>query len=179
MLALIETSRLMLRPFAATDAEAAFQWFGDAVVMRYTPTGADAALDQTRERLANYQKHQAAHGFSKWLILDRDSGRAIGDSGLLVLPESGDIDLGVRLAYSYWGMGLATEAARAWVRAAFDDLKLARLTAFAHPENRASHRVLEKLGFRFERQDTIMGMPSLVFSLAARGVHTVVVDGPD
>jgi len=63
------------------------------------------------------------HGFSKWIILDRFGGR-IGDSGLLKLEEHGWIDLGFRLAPSYWGQGLATEAASAWVRAAFDDLHI-------------------------------------------------------
>jgi RimJ/RimL family protein N-acetyltransferase len=102
----IETSRLVLRPFEPGDAEAAFAWFGDPVVMRFTPTGSDASIERTKARLANYQQHQTAHGFSKWIILDRRWGRAIGDSGLLVLQEYGWIDLGVRLAQSYWGKGL-------------------------------------------------------------------------
>jgi ribosomal-protein-alanine N-acetyltransferase len=124
-------------------------------------------LQQTTDRIADYQRHQAAHGFSKWVILDRETRRPIGDSGLLVMPQSGDIDLGFRLAQPWWGKGLATEAARAWVRTAFADLDLARLTAFAHPDNQASLRVLRKLGFRYERAGTVMGMRSLVFSLAA------------
>ncbi len=40
----IETTRLILRPFGPTDAEAAFGWFGDPVVMRFTPTGPDASI---------------------------------------------------------------------------------------------------------------------------------------
>ena len=107
------------------------------------------------------------HGFSKWVILKADSGLAIGDSGLLVLEEYGWIDLGFRLAQPYWGQGLATEAASAWISVAFDELQLERLGAFVHPKNGASIRVLEKLGFHVERRDTVMGMDSLVFSLDA------------
>jgi RimJ/RimL family protein N-acetyltransferase len=59
----------------------------------------------------------------------------IGDSGLLLLKEYGWIDLGFRLAQSHWGKGLATEAALAWVRAAFGELQPERLTAMVHPEN--------------------------------------------
>ena len=176
--ALIETPRLLLRPFVGSDAPAAFEWFGDAVVMRHTPSGPDASLQQTTDRIADYQRHQAAHGFSKWVVLDRETQRPIGDSGLLVMPESGDIDLGFRLARPWWGKGLATEAARAWVRTAFGDFTLARLTAFAHPDNQASLRVLEKLGFRHERAGTVMGMRSLVFSLAAPGAQGVVQAWP-
>jgi RimJ/RimL family protein N-acetyltransferase len=97
--------------------------------------------------------------------LERRSGRAIGDSGLLKLEEYNWIDLGFRLASSYWGQGLATEAASEWVRAAFDDFDIDRLTAFVHPRNIASIRVLEKLKFRAERCDTIMGMNAILFSL--------------
>ncbi len=163
----IETSRLILRPFEPRDAEAAFGWFGDPVVMRFTAAGPDKSIEETRTRLSQHEKHQQAHGFSKWIILNAASGVAIGDSGLLVLPECGWIDLGFRLAQPYWGQGFATEAASAWVRVAFDEFRVDRLGAFAHPENVASLRVLEKLGFLAERRDAVMGMDSIVFSLDA------------
>ena len=168
----IETSRLILRPFETGDVEAAFTWFGNPNVMRFTPTGPDTSIEQTKTRLAKYQEHQTAHGFSKWIILDRRLGRAIGDSGLLMLQEYRWIDLGFRLAQPYWGKGLATEVASVWVRAAFDDFHIDRLTAIVHPENLASIRVLEKLGFLTERRDTIMGMNSIVFSLSAKDGET-------
>ena len=172
MRATIETSRLILRPFELSDAEAAFAWFSDRIVMRFTPSGPDISIEQTKARLANYQEHQAEHGFSKWIVLDRHLDRPIGDSGLLVLQEYGWIDLGFRLAQPYWGQGLATEAACAWVRAAFDDFHIDRLTAFVQPENVASIRVLQKLGFHAERRDTIMGTNSIVFSLGANDGET-------
>jgi len=165
MRARIETNRLILRPFELSDAQAAFGWLGDPVVMRFTPTGPDKSIEETKTRLVAFVNHQQAHDFSKWLVLDRDSGVAIGDSGLLVLQDYGWIDLGFRFAQQYWGKGLATEAASAWVRAAFDEFYLKRLGAFVHPENVASIRVLEKVGFREERHETVMGMDSIVFSL--------------
>jgi len=169
--ATLKTGRLILRPFEPGDVEPAFGWFGDPIVMRFTPTGPDTSIEQTKARLANYQQHQITHGFSKWIILERQLGRAIGDSGLLKLEEHGWIDLGFRLAQSYWGKGLATEAASSWVRAAFDDLHIDRLTALVHPENVASIRVLEKLRFHADRRDTVMGMNSILFSLDAKDVR--------
>lgn len=167
MQARIETRRLILRPFEPGDVEAAFGWFGDPVVMRFTSTGPDKSIGETRARLTQYENHQQAHGFSKWIILKAASGVAIGDSGLLVLSECGWIDLGFRLAQPYWGQGFATEAALAWARAGFDEFHVDRLGAFVHPENVASIRVLEKLGFLAERRDTVMGMDSMVFFLDA------------
>jgi [ribosomal protein S5]-alanine N-acetyltransferase len=163
----IETDRLILRPFEPADAQTAFEWFGDPVVMRFTPTGPDKSVEETRARLAEYQRHQREHGFSKWLILDAHSGDFIGDSGLLVLREYGWIDLGFRLGQQHWRKGLATEAAAVWVRAAFDEFNITRLGAFVHPENVASIRVLEKVGFHAERQDIVMGIEAIVFSLDA------------
>ena len=82
--------------------------------------------------------------------------------------HSGWIDLGFRFAQPYWGKGLATEVASAWVRVAFDGFGLSRLGAFANPENRASIRVLEKLGFKVERRGMVFGMDSIVFSVETR-----------
>jgi RimJ/RimL family protein N-acetyltransferase len=81
------------------------------------------------------------------------------------------------LAQPYWGKGLATEATAAWVRAAFDELSLDRLTALVHPENVASIRVLVKLSFLLERQETIMGMKSILFSLDAKAARTAADSG--
>ena len=177
MQARIQTARLILRPFEPSDAKAAFAWLGDPVVMRFTPAGPDKSVEETRARLVGYQNHQKAHGFSKWLILERDSGVAIGDSGLLVLQDYGWVDLGFRFAQPFWGKGLATEVASAWVRTAFDDLEVSRLGAFVHPENVASIRVLEKVGFRAERHEMVMGMDSIVFSLDVKTGEGVSAKG--
>lgn len=164
----IETDRLILRPFETWDAEAAFRWFGDPPAMRFTPTGPDKSIEETKARLTLFIEHQTAHGFSKWLILDRNSGVPVGDSGLLVLKDYGWVDLGFRFAQPYWGKGFATEVASAWVRAAFEEFGLSHLGAFVHPENVASIRVLEKVGFHTERRETVMGMDSIVFLLSAK-----------
>ena len=72
---MIETGRLLLRPFEVADVEEAFGWFGDPVAMRFTASGPDASLEQTRVRIEGYRAHQVQHGFSKWLIVERASGR--------------------------------------------------------------------------------------------------------
>lgn len=169
----METERTVLRPFESADAEAAFAWFGHPVVMRFTPGGPDTSIAQTEARLARYREHQVAHGFSKWIVLDRGTELPTGDSGLLVLAEGDSIDLGFRLAQPYWGQGLATEVGSAWVQVAFDELHLQRLTAMVHPENAGSIRVLAKLGFGKDRRDTVMGMDSILFSLDARSARAL------
>src|SRR5262249_1783550 len=158
----IETGRLKLRPFIAADVECSFGWFGDPLVMRFTPSGPDRSIEQTAARIANYQCHQSDHGFSKWIIIERCSDRPIGDAGLMSFPEYGWIDFGYRLAKPFWGKGPASEAASAWVQKAFGELKLDQLTAIVHPENYASIRILQKLGFLEQRRDVVLGMQSIV-----------------
>jgi RimJ/RimL family protein N-acetyltransferase len=112
---------LVLRPFAPADATAAFTWFGDADVMRFIGGGVDRTLNDTSNRLSRYINHQERCGFSKWLVQEKASGRAIGDSGLLILDELGPTaDLGFRFAKSHWGCGLATEVALVLRRGVMD-----------------------------------------------------------
>jgi len=161
----IHTNRMSLRPFTADDVQHAFGWFGDPLVMRFTPSGPDRTMQETAARIASYERHQSQHGFSKWIIIDRSCSRPIGDAGLMSFPEYGWIDFGYRLAQPYWGKGLATEVASAWVQTAFGELALDRLTAIVHPENCASLRVLQKLGFVKQRRDVFRGMECVVFNL--------------
>ena len=153
-----------MRPFEEGDVEEAFGWFGDSEVMRFIVSGAHESREQTRLRIESYRAHQAQHGFSKWVLIERESGRLIGDAGLMSLEGFG-IELGYRLARTWWGRGLATEAAAAWVRAGFDTHRLRRIAAFAHPANTASHRVLVKLGFTPRGRGAVLGMDALLFAL--------------
>jgi RimJ/RimL family protein N-acetyltransferase len=105
MLDTIDTDRLRLRLFISDDVQFAFDWFGDPLVMRFTPSGPDKKMEQTAARIANYKRHQSEHGFSKWIIIERGSGRPIGDAGSLLLAEYGWIDFGYRLAQPFWGKG--------------------------------------------------------------------------
>jgi RimJ/RimL family protein N-acetyltransferase len=94
----IETLRLCIAPFNGDDVAAAFAWLSDPDVMRFSPTGPDRSMGETKKRLARYIDHQTLHGFSRWIIRERASGQAIGDAGLVVLEDLGKIDLGFRFA---------------------------------------------------------------------------------
>lgn len=163
----IETPRMTLRPFQRTDAPVLFTWVSDPEVMRFMPTatGQDHTLEQTMARVERYMRYQELYGFSRWLIFDRESGTAIGDAGLLRMNGTDEIELGYRFAKPWWGQGRATEVAAAWLDYAFNVLDMPALIAFAEPENRASTRVMEKLGMHFLRQETIADKTELVYSI--------------
>ena len=158
----IFTSRTIVRPFALTDVQAASAWFSDPVVMEFTPTGPDRGLPATESRLQHYLEEQSKRGFSKWIVVLKASGQPIGDAGILWSDDLQDFELGYRLRKEYWGQGLATEVASAWIRRA-TELAIPGLLAFTHIGNSASVRVLEKVGFSRLRRASVMNMDSFVF----------------
>jgi len=161
----LETPRMTLHPFQRTDAKILFTWVGDPEVQRFLHTGPDLSLEQTVARLERYINWQQEHGFSRWLIFDRASGEPIGDAGLLFMPDGQEIELGYRFAKPWWGQGRATEVASAWLHYAFGPLNIPALIAFAEPENRASSRVMEKIGMSFLRKEHLYGRDELIYGI--------------
>jgi len=145
--AMLETARLRLRRLRPSDEAALVALDSDPEVMRYvgSPAGVRApaeTLDRARQRIA------ADHGpLGWWAIEGRDGGRFHGLGLLLAMPEGPDVEVGYRLCRASWGLGIATEAAGALVAHAFSATGLERLVAVTYPDNRASQRVLGKLGF--------------------------------
>lgn len=173
----LQTARTIIRPFSEDDAIQAFSWLGDPEVMKFTPHGPDATLALTIARIAHYHEHQAQFGFAKWIILDRNSMKPIGDSGPLYFPECQRFELGYRLLPGYWNQGLATEVASAWVRQCFQKLGFKNLMAFTHLDNLASARVLEKVGFKFNHSQQLMGMNSSVFYIHSHDANANISPG--
>lgn len=157
MIISLDTERTVLRPFVLVDAAQAFAWFSDPEVMRHIPRGPDHTLEETSARIGRYMAHQADHGFSKWVIIDRSSGKLMGDAGLHFLPDGQRVELGYRLARPYWGQGLATEVGQKWIEVAGDFISQSLLYAFAHPENASSLHIIRKLGFTYLQQETFYG----------------------
>lgn len=146
----IETERLILREYTEADAPAFFRLNSDPDVMRYVPDERMTDVDQAREILINHPMvDYRERGFGRWACILKETGEHIGFCGLKYLKEIGDVDLGFRFMPSQWGKGFATEAARASIRFGFDELKLDHIVGLAEPENRASIRVLEKVGMQF------------------------------
>jgi [ribosomal protein S5]-alanine N-acetyltransferase len=158
----LETPRLHLRPFAPGDAATVHRVYADPDVMRYVATGPLADIATTTRLLRDYISHQQAWGYSFWAVVERASGELIGDAGLYRTPI-GEVELGYTLGKPWWGRGYATEAAGAWLEAAFARLGVREVVALAEPANAASLRVLEKVGMRRDGERSAFGRPHAVF----------------
>ena len=146
----IETARLLIRPFEPSDAEAIFETWGDPEAMRWIPSGAHPDLETSRQRIGRFTEHQKVHGFSLWPVIEKATGRILGDCGLILVEGTGpEVELAYRVSRAAWGKGYATEAAGACLRYGFDVAGLDTIIAVTHPDHVASRRVMEKNGMRF------------------------------
>jgi [ribosomal protein S5]-alanine N-acetyltransferase len=161
----IETERLLLRPFAPdSDAAAMVDIYCDPEVMRFVPGGALPSEEAVRAMLETYARAQSEHGFSSWAVVERRSGRIVGDAGFGVFEATGDVELGYTLARDSWGHGYATEAAGACLRAALIHLDAARIIAVVDAENEASLRVPERIGMGRVETIEAHGRPHVLFA---------------
>lgn len=150
---MIETERLLIRPFTQEDIEPSYQMNLDAEVSQYTGDGGVVSRAEIERRitenvLGDYKKY----GFGRLAVEWKATRQFIGFTGLKYLDDLDEVDLGYRFLKAYWGKGIATESAQVCVQYGFERLQLQRIIAMALPENKASIHVLKKLGFTYEKE---------------------------
>lgn len=147
---LVETERLILRELTPNDAQFAFELNGNPEVVMYTGDGPFDSVEEARQFLENYSDYQR-NGFGRWGVVLKETGELIGWCGLKRDRETGEVDLGYRFFQESWNKGFATEASAACLEIGKTKFGLERIIARARKENPASYKVMEKLGFTFEK----------------------------
>ncbi len=141
------TSRLSLKKLAASDVECLAEILCDKRAMRYTLQIEDASA--CKVFLERHEKQRDEKGYAPWVIRSRESGEIVGWGGIYDDPF--DPIWGPELIYFFgqraWGKGFATELSLASLEFVKRHLSLKKVCAFAHPENAASIKVLQKGGF--------------------------------
>jgi RimJ/RimL family protein N-acetyltransferase len=148
------------------DLESLYGLYRDPEIRRYFPEGT-LTRDETREELEWFLDGHPEHPeLGLWATIHKPSGRFIGRCGLLpwTIDDRHEVEVAYLLAREFWGHGLATEAASAIVRYAFDRLALPRLICLIDPANQASIGVAERIGMSFEKQAEDDAGPFLVYS---------------
>ena len=148
----LETERLSLRPITVDDAEFILALLNEPSFLRYIGDKQVRNLEDARQYILNgpvasYQRH----GLGLLLAELRESRTPIGMCGLLKRDELPEPDIGFALMPDFWNKGFAFEAAAAVLQDAHDRLKLQRILAITSLDNDASIKLLERLGFKFER----------------------------
>jgi ribosomal-protein-alanine N-acetyltransferase len=151
----IETPRMILRPWREEDLAPYAALNADPEVRRYWPT--TLSREESDAQATGLQKHIEGHSFGFWAAEVPGVAPFIGFVGLLHvgpdLPFGPAVEAGWRLARAYWGYGYATEGARAARADGFGRLGLSEIVAYAVAVNSPSRRVMERVGMTHDPAD--------------------------
>jgi [ribosomal protein S5]-alanine N-acetyltransferase len=146
---IFETERLVLRVPRHSDAQAIFEGYArDAEVVRYLVWRPHGDIGETERFLEACARGWAAGDEFPWAVTLKEGGELIGMVGLR--PRGFKADVGYVLARRWWGRGFAAEALRPVVEWALSQPGVYRVWALCDVDNRASARVLEKVGMTRE-----------------------------
>jgi ribosomal-protein-alanine N-acetyltransferase len=171
---ILETPRLVLRPFSPEVAADHARLYADPEVTRFLGAGPgppDEVPERSRRVGEAFTAHWAHHRFGVWAVLDRADGAFIGQCGLRYVPDEWriapepEVEVLYALARSRWGAGLAREAAAAAIHYGFETAGLARIIAVTHPQHAASRRVLEAIGLLYEKDVHIFGIDAVYYAI--------------
>ena len=177
----LETDRLLLRAPVPGDAEALAPMYADPEVMRYVGDGRTLTRGETERSVKRMIERWEADGFGLFTTVRKDDDVIIGRVGLLVWNTDtwepttraeaagvqSEVEVGYTLGRPYWGLGFATEAARAVRDYALDELGAERLIALIIHGNTASENVARKLGLEYERDVMLGRREAQLFALDA------------
>jgi ribosomal-protein-alanine N-acetyltransferase len=148
---ILTTERLSMRPFSESDLDWLVGHRSSEDVSKFLGGLELQTPAFVLKRLRFYMDCFERLGFSMCLTTLKETGEPIGVTGIQPLEKTGNIEVGYSFEREFWGKGLATEAAAAWMEFGFEVGGLERIVAVAEPENRGSTKVMEKLGMTFEK----------------------------
>lgn len=164
---MLRTRRLILRPLHEEDWETLFHIWQDPDVDRFLWDGKAPNKEQCREltrSLCTLAPHLASH----FVLLDAESQEVAGFIGLLPAETEEVREIDFTIARPYWNRGFATEATRALLDYARDELGLEMVIGYTDQPNVSSRRVLEKAGFVLIERTIVRGRNQLLFTRALR-----------
>ena len=172
----IQSTRTILRRFNLSDFKNMRMLESDAEIMKFTTYRVPQTLEQTQNRLILLiEKESSFAPLGVWAVEHKENNKFIGWFMLratdLEFPE-----LGFMLVKEFWGHGFAIEIAKALIEYAFNDLKLAGISAATDVNNVISEHILTSLGFQFVKiisiaeKDEGSGLPLKIFNCFRRSL---------
>ena len=151
----LETKRLILRDWEKKDITPFVDMNQDPEVMKFFPNL--LSRDESINLIHRTQKQLNGHGFCLFAVELKESGEFIGFVGLSIPSFQAHftpcVEIGWRIAKKYWNRGFATEAAKAVLNQAFERYNLNEVVSFTAKINKASIRIMEKIGLQHDPKD--------------------------
>jgi RimJ/RimL family protein N-acetyltransferase len=161
----LETERLLLRPFREADVEPLFALMQDPDVVRYVGDRRIPTRQEVWRSVAGWIGHWALRGYGLWAIEERASGELIGRAGLINPMDWPGPEVGYLLGRNWWGHGYATEAAQTAMDWGFEHIGFDRLISLIDPANAPSIAVALRLGETHDGEVDLWGNRVLVFGI--------------
>jgi RimJ/RimL family protein N-acetyltransferase len=148
----LETERLILRRLTVEDGEFILELLNDPSWLRFIGNKGVRTLDDARDYITKSLVEMYERlGFGLYLTELKDEGVPAGICGLVKRDALEDVDIGFAFLPAFRGKGYAYESASAVMAYGKRSFGLNRMVAITSPDNYDSARLLEKLGFSFER----------------------------
>ncbi len=160
----LETERLILRWFRASDFDDYQVMSADAEVMKFLGGQAQTEIEAWKS-MAAFIGHWHFRGYGVWAVEEKSSGRMVGRLGFMNPAGWPGFELGWTLRRESWGKGYASEGARRALQYAFTELNRDHVISLIAPENVSSIRVAERLGEAVEGETELMGRAVLIYGI--------------
>ena len=149
----IVSDKLVLRRFAASDAQAMFEnWASDPVVTKFLTWPTHKCIETTNKVISEWVKQYDKEDFYVWGIAKKEkSGVLIGSISVVDINNSiNSVQIGYSLGKMWWNQGIMTEALSSVICYMFTMVQVNRIEARHDPRNPASGRVMRKCGMKYE-----------------------------
>lgn len=150
----IETERLLLRELQLSDADGMFELDSNPNVHLFLGNRPVKHIEESIEYIHFVQKQYKDFGIGRWAVILKETNEFLGWSGIKFITDEINghknfYEIGYRFIEKHWGKGYATEAGKAFVDYAFNEIKADAIYAYADAGNENSRRILEKLGLQY------------------------------
>ena len=148
----LETDRLILRPFRMEDARAMYDnWASDPEVTKFLSWSAYSSIEDACAILNIWLKSYERPDFYQWAIVEKNLGQPIGSISVVNSDDQVEMaEIGFCIGKRWWRQGIMPEALKAVIRYLFEDVGMQRIEAGHDPENPASGAVQRKCGLQYE-----------------------------
>ncbi len=149
---ILETDRLILREWEERDASDLFAFYSKEHVLRYTPIRPHLSEADSRATIVRFRnRYREQNSGIVWAIEQKESGKVIGETAVNKwYINDRRAEIGYSFSPDVWGQGIASEAVARIIHYLFDEFSqcvMNRLEAVTDPENTASIKLLQKVGF--------------------------------
>ena len=162
ILNILETKRLIIRPFNERDINSFTSFMMNETATKYlnftdeqkTPEGAKTLIQSI---INSYNTQFSAFALA---ITKKDNGIYIGSCGLSSIENDDEVECFYALLPQFWKNGYAIESVRKLFEYAFLDLNLSKIVAYVHPRNTRSWKTAERVGMKYMGQIKPKDLPS-------------------